>query len=216
VIETVLPFLLAAGLAVLMGLEWSSRKRVRAWRALRQAPHMLIAQVKDGSIARITGTAGALGTLKTAPIGGAACLGYRLEIGALKGRAQSVVLRREACEPFAIADESGKATVDGPVLFGLDFESDWSELPDDGYALLEAAGVATVGTFFRIHFSFRQALLEPGDRVSACGLAFLEPDPTQPTVGMREPALRPHLRGTTKTDCVAVADAAGVQGPVVA
>jgi hypothetical protein len=211
VIETVLPFVFAAGLAVLMGLEWSSRKRVRAWRALRRAPHLLVAQVKDGAPARITGTASALGKLRTAPIGGASCLGYRVEIGVLKGRAQSVVLRKEECEPFAIADESGKATVEGPILFGLDFEDDWSELPEDAYALLEKAGVATVGTFFRIRFSYRQALLEPGDRVSACGLAFLEPDPTQPSVGMRGPALRPHLRGT-KRDSVAVADAAGVSG----
>lgn len=194
-----------------MGVEWSLRRRTRAWRALRRAPHLLIAHVQNGASARITGTVSAIANERTSPVEGTPCVGFRLEIARREGRGQTIVMRREECDPFAIGDETGKATVEGLVLFALDWERDWSELPESGYALLEAAGVITEGIFFRRRFIYREALLEPGDRVSACGLAFLEPDPTQPAVDMREPALRPHLRGS-RQERVAVVDAADLEG----
>jgi hypothetical protein len=204
--ETFLPIILGAGLAIAMAVEWSSRPRSRAWAALRRMKNITIAQVKDGVPARITGTVSALGTTMTSPIGERPCIGFRLEIERVAGRRRPNVMRREECRPFAIADASGKATIEGPVLLGVEWEHDWSELPQQWYGVLEAAGVLTEGLFFRRRFNFRQALLQPGDRVSACGVAYLEPDPTAPAVGLREPALRPHLRGT-KRDQIAVGDA---------
>jgi len=205
--ETFLPIILGAGLAIAMVIEWSSRPRSRAWRALRQMKSLPIAQIKDGVPARITGTVSALGTTMTAPIGKRPCIGFRLEIVRMAGQhASTNVIRREDCGPFVIADESGKATIEGAVLLGIDWEHDWSELPQDCYGVLERAGVQTDGLFFRKRFVFRQALLQAGDRVSACGLAYFEPDPTAPAVGLREPALRPHLRGT-KRALIAVGDA---------
>jgi len=204
--ETFLPIILGAGLAIAMVIEWSSRPRSRAWRALRQMKSLPIAQIKDGVPARITGTVSALGTTMTSPIGKRPCIGFRLEIYRVASRHRPIVMRREDCGPFVIADESGKATVEGSVLLGIDWEHDWSELPQHDYGVLEAAGVQTEGVFFRKRFVFRQALLQAGDRVSACGFAYFEPDPTAPAVGLREPALRPHLRGT-KREQIAVGDA---------
>jgi len=204
--ETFLPIILGAALAVVMSIEWSSRPRTRAWRALRQMKNMPIAHIKDGAPARITGTVSALGKTLTSPIGEKPCVGFRLEIERLTGKRGTNVMRREECGPFVMADESGKATVEGQVLLGIEWEHDWSDLPQEWYGVLEAAGVLTDGLFFRKRFVFRQALLQPGDRVSACGFAYFEPDPTAPTVGLREPALRPHLRGT-KREQVAVGDA---------
>jgi len=204
--ETVLPIILGAALAVVMSIEWSSRPRTRAWRALRQMKNMPIAHIKDGAPARITGTVSALGKTLTSPIGEKPCVGFRLEIERLTGKRGTNVMRREECGPFVMADESGKATIEGQVLLGIEWEHDWSDLPQEWYGVLEAAGVLTDGLFFRRRFVFRQALLQPGDRVSACGFAYFEPDPTAPAVGLREPALRPHLRGT-KREQVAVGDA---------
>ncbi len=204
--ETFLPIILGAGLAIVMVIEWSSRPRTRAWAALRRMKNTPIAQVKDGVPARITGTVSALGGTMRSPIGERPCIGFRLEIDRVAGRRRPNVMRREDCRPFVVADESGKATIEGPVLLGVEWEHDWSELPQEWYGVLEAAGVETDGLFFRTRFVFRQALLQPGDRVSACGVAYFEPDPSAPAVGLREPALRPHLRGT-KRDLIAVGDA---------
>ena len=209
--ETVVPILFAAGLAILIGLEWAKRPRVRAWRALRQRKNIPIADIKDGAPARITGVVSAVGKMMTAPIGKRACIGFRLEIQRLDRRAAAIVLRRQECGAFAITDESGEATVDGPFLFGLEWEKGWSVLPQQLYDILRSAGVLTEGLLFRRRFAYRQALLEPGDFVSACGVGFVEPDPSRTPEDTRAPALRPHLRGT-KTEQVAVAD---VFGPAV-
>jgi len=204
--ETFLPIILGAGLAIAMVIEWSSRPRSRAWAALRSMKSMPIVHIKDGAPARITGTVSALSGMMTSPIGKRSCIGFRLEIARVAGGRRPNVLRREDCAAFVVADESGKATIEGPVLLGVEWEHDWSELPREWYGVLEAAGVSTDGLFFRTRFLFRQALLQVGDRVSACGSAYFEPDPTAPAVGLREPALRPHLRGT-KRDLIAVGDA---------
>jgi hypothetical protein len=205
--ETLVPILVAAGLVLVMGIEWSFRPRTRARRALRRTKNMSIAEIKDGAPARITGIVSALGETMTAPIGEKPCIGFRLEIQVL-ARGSPIVMRREECGGFAITDESGEATVDGPVLFGLDWENGWSVVQQRWYGVLKAAGVTTQGLIFRRRFAYRQALLEPGDLVSACGVAFFEPDPTASAVDTRSPSLRPHLRGTGK-DRVAVADAYG-------
>jgi hypothetical protein len=213
--ENVLPILLAIGLAVVMVHEWSSRPRTRAWRALRQMTNIPIAEVKDGARVRITGTVSALGSTMAAPIGQKPCIGFRLEIERLDRRGQPTVFRSEDCTAFTIADESGEATVEGPFLFGLDWEHDWTNLPSRWFGILERAGIGTEGLFFRRRFAYRQALLRPGDRVSACGVAFCEPEPAKPPVDLRSPALRPHLRGT-KRDLIAIGDAGAAAGEVAA
>jgi len=45
-------------------------------------------------------------------------------------------------------------------------------------------------------FAFREALLQPGDRVSVLGLAFLEPDPAAPAAGFRSAPLALRMRGS--------------------
>jgi hypothetical protein len=212
VFETVLPFLfVAAALAVMIGVDRLSPKS-RASRAIRRAPHRLIADVVNGAPARITGAVRALGQTMKAPIGETACIGFRIEIARLVGRTPMTVIRGDECPPFAMADESGTATVDGPMLLGLDWEDGWSPLPEREFALLDAAGVSREGSLFPDRFVFRQALLRSGDRVTASGVAFLEADPSLPTIEMRAPAVRPHLRGTN-ADPVAVVDPVAISGP---
>lgn len=210
--ETVLPLILGAGLALVMHVVWSRQLRTRALRALRQMTNVSIADVKDGAPARITGMVSVLDeTLKT-PVGQRACVGFRLEVERIDGARRTTVLRRQECRAFAVADESGQAVIEGRVLLGLQWKHDWSVLPESWYGMLEAAGVVTEGLFFRRRFAFRQAALEPGDRITACGIAFFEPDPSAPAVGLRAPALRPHFRGT-KSQPVALAEAADPAPP---
>src|SRR6476469_2932709 len=147
---------------------------------LREMKNVSIADVKDGAPARITGRVGVLDETLTSPVGERPCVAFRLEIATLAQGRQQIVLRRDEHRAFAVADQSGQATIEGTVLVGLDWEHDWSALPPRYYDMLEAASVEMEGAFFRRRFAYRQALIEAGDRVSACSLAFFEPDPTAP------------------------------------
>ena len=131
----------------------------------------------------------------------AGCIGFRLDVERVDGT-HSTVFERQACGAFTIADETGQLHVDGPFLLGLDAQGDWSTMRPRLLALLEAAGVPTLQLASYRGFAFREALLQPGDRVSVLGLAFLEPDPAAPAAGFRSAPLVLRMRGSVSQPIV--------------
>jgi hypothetical protein len=201
-----LPVLILAGIALVKGVAWWVEPRSYARWALRRAKHTPIAGLKDGQRAKISGVVSAIAPTVASPIGGRACVGFRVEVKRLDRQVMPVVMERETCGVFSVSDDTGKVDVEGPLFLGLDFEQGWVIVPPDRRPYLEAAGVRTTGVFFSRRFAFREALIRPGDRVSVLGLATFEPDPGEPAAGFRSPAFRAHLVGS-KAEPVIVADA---------
>jgi hypothetical protein len=200
-----LPVLFMAGVVVVNTYRWWSDPRNHARRVLRRAKTTPIGGIKEGQWVKVSGIVEAIGPPLTATVSERRCVGFRVVVERLK-RGYPVIFRREDCGAFSIADDTGIAVVEGPFVFGLDWENDWSTVSQEGLGSLEQAGVSTEGLFLRRRFAFREALLMPGDRVSIRGLVHFEPDPTEPAAGFRSPAFRAHLRGS-EAEPVVVADA---------
>jgi hypothetical protein len=111
-----------------------------------------------------------------------------------------VVLDRSACATFALSDGRVEAVVEGTLLLGLDPDDRgdiWANQPPALFTLLEEAGVPLTGLFGRDkQFRFREALLEPGDRITVLGRAFVEPAPAGARHGFRAPPMRCAFKGT--------------------
>jgi hypothetical protein len=194
------------GILLSVGVAWATDPANYALSALRRAKNTPIAKLKHGAWARVTGVVSAVAPMLTSPIGEVDCIGFRLEVTGPDEGMQSV-MRREACQPFSIADETGKAHVDGPFYLGLDFGRSIT-VPEYRHSFLEEAGVPTSGILFDRSFAYQEVLLRPGDRFSVFGLVFLEPDPTVPAAGLRSPPLVARIQGSDDQPII-VARAAG-------
>jgi hypothetical protein len=189
---------------VIMGYALWLQPRRRARRVLGRLANTPIAEIKNGEWAKITGVVSVRAPLLTSPIAERECIGFRLDVERVDGT-HSTVFERQACGAFTIADDTGQVHVDGPFLLGLDAQGDWSTMRPRLLALLDAAGVPTLQLASYRGFAFREALLQPGDRVSVLGLAFREPDPAAPAAGFRSPPLVLRMRGSV-TRPIIVAD----------
>jgi|KBSMisStandDraft_5_1062788.scaffolds.fasta_scaffold223277_2 hypothetical protein len=185
------PFIYAAVFLTLALIAKSFQPRLGVRRALARAPNVAIADIKDGAWVKVSGLVGVVGPQMMSPISGQECVGFWVEVV----RSQSRELNRETCSVFSITDDTGIAYVDGPFMLVLDVEDGWSVVPKERYGVLEEAGVQLDAQFFN-RFTFREGLLQSGDRVSVLGCAFLEPDPARPAEGFRSPAMVRHLRGS--------------------
>ena len=180
---------------VIMGYALWLQPRRRARRVLGRLVNTPIAEIKNGEWAKVTGIVSVRAPLLTSPIREQECIGFRLDVERVDGT-HSTVFERQACGAFTIADDTGQVHVDGPFLLGLDAQGDWSTMRPRLLALLDAAGVPTLQLASYRGFAFREALLQPGDRVSVLGLAFLEPDPAAPAAGFRSAPLALRMRGS--------------------
>jgi hypothetical protein len=197
----------AAGLLI-QTYRWWSGPRGRARRALGRIERVPIAELEHGVWAKVTGVVSPLERTLTSPIGQHACLGYRLEVEQMTGRTYPLVLELEECVAFSIADDTGRADVDGPFLLGVDFPSERLTVPRRSLGVLTGAGIETSGIFLERRFVYREALLRPGDRVSVMALVTVELDPTVRPEGFRSPPLAARLRGTVKQP-IFIADSGG-------
>jgi len=201
-----LPFIAVIIAVTILGAsKWSLRVRARPRRALARAKTTPIGEVKDGDWAKVEGVVGAVGPEMTSPIGGHACIGYRLAVQRAD-HDYGHVLTREACAGFSLTDDTGRVDIEGPFQLALEPKNDWSMVRRQRFGALEEAGVQTQGASGDRQFAYREALLREGDRVSVLGIAFLEPDPTRAPSGFREPVLIRRMRGSNDTPIV-VADA---------
>src|SRR5262245_32692572 len=146
--------IVVAGLALAAGLAWSLQPANQARLAFGRAEDRPIADLKHGEWAKVTGVVTAAGPTLTSPIGGYECIGFRLEVTRPDRQILSVVLRKEACQPFSISDETGKAHVEGPFFLGLDF-ADSFIVPQYRHGFLDEAGVPTFGILFDRHLAYR-------------------------------------------------------------
>jgi hypothetical protein len=130
----VTPFLqiIAAGVALAgyAGAWWLQPKR-RARRAVERARTKRLGEVQEGDRVGITGFARRLHRTLVSPVTGRSCIGYRFVIEE-RSESWNVAVERSSCLPFGLAAEGVEATVEGPFLFGLDFDDRgdvWANLP---------------------------------------------------------------------------------------
>ena len=197
---------------------WWFEPRRRARRALAAAREVALADVRNGDRPRVTGVAKARERALTSPVGRRPCIGFQLivEERAPGDNDWRVALERSACTPFGLRDGSGEALIEGPFLLGLDPDDRgdiWANLPPSLFALLEEAGVPLTGMFGRDKaFRFREALLQPGDRITVLGRVFVEPEPSGQRDGFRAPPMRCAFKGGPR-EPVVVSDADHLEPP---
>jgi hypothetical protein len=195
------------GVLAIQAAFWGAGPRMRGRRLLRKARNVPIAEIKDGEWVKVTGTAGAIGPVGTSLVGGRTCIGFQLQVQRL-GRNGGIILRRGECPAFSITDDTGTVDVDGPFLLAIDWDHGWSIVTADRMRILRDCGVETRGLIFWRRFAYREALIQPGDRITVLGLASFEPDPAEPPTDLRSPALKIHLRGSGNQRVI-LADAGG-------
>jgi len=214
--------IIAMGLpAVGYALAWWMQPQRRARRVLEQAPGKRLWDVRDGDRVRLTGVVRRLRETVVSPVTGRRCVGFRYVI---EERSSSVgdwhvVAQESTCVAFELVEEGFEATVEGPFLFGLDFDDRgdvWANLPPGLFGVLERARVPLSGPFGgEKEFRFREAVLRPDDRIMVLGVVAIEVDRAGRREELRGPPLARKIRGTAE-DPVALADADEDSAPLAA
>jgi hypothetical protein len=208
----VTPFLqiVAAGVALVgYGVAWWFQPKRRARRALERARTKRLGEVQEGERVGITGVARRLRETLVSPVTGRTCLGYRFVIEE-RGEGWTTAVERSSCVPFGLVAEGIEAVVEGPFLFGLDFDDRgdvWANLPPGLFRVLEEAGVSLSGPFGgEKEFRFREAVLRADDRISVLGRVSIEVDRAGRREAFRALPIRRIIRGSPR-ELVALADA---------
>jgi hypothetical protein len=213
--------IIAMGLpAVGYALTWWMQPQRRARRALGRAPSNRLWDVRDGDRVRVTGIVRRLRQSVMSPVTGRNCIGFRYIVEErASGTDWRVVAQESTCVDFELVDEGVEATVEGPFLFGLDFDDRgdvWANLPPGLFGVLERAHVSLSGPLGgEKEFRFREAVLRPEDRIMVLGDISIEVDRAGRRVELRGPPLARKIRGTFD-DPVALADADEDSAPVAA
>ena len=214
--------IIAMGLpAVGYAVAWWMQPQRRARRALERARTKRLCDVQDGDRVRVVGVVRRLRETLVSPVTGRACIGYRYIIEARGGAGADwmVVAQQSTCAAFALVDEGVEATVEGPFLFGLDFDDRgdvWANLPPGLFGVLERARVSLSGPLGgEKEFRFREAVLRSEDRIMVLGRVSIEVDHAGHRDELRGPPRARKLRGTAE-DPVALADADEDSAPVAA
>ena len=217
-----LPQIIAMGLPVVgYALAWWTQPQRLARRALLAAATKRLYDLRDGDRVRVTGVVRRLRETVVSPVTGRRCVGFRFVV---EERASSlgdwnVVAQQSTCVPFALVDEGIEATVEGPFLFGLDFDDRgdvWSNLPPGLFSVLELARVPLSGPLGgEKEFRFREAVLRPDDRIMALGGVSIEVDRAGRPEDLRGQPLARKIRGT-ESEPVALADADEDSAPFAA
>jgi hypothetical protein len=155
--------------------------RRRSRRLLKSSKPIAIAALRPAELATIAGVVAARDAMLTSPVGRQACIGFRTSIDYRPSHGAGEVwlpaALREACGSFSVTDDSGTATVEGPLRLELDIDDGaWANLPATAYAFLEeTAGPSALANVGDHPLRFQEALLKPGDRVIVVGRATSQP-----------------------------------------
>jgi hypothetical protein len=204
--------LVALGLPLIgYALAWWLQPKRRARRELERAHGKHLGELRDGDRVRVTGVARRLKETLISPVTGRACIGFRFVIEAsTMGADWMVVVHRSSCAAFGIVEDGVEATVEGPFLFGLDFDDRgdvWANLSPGLFGVLEDAKIPLSGSFgSEKEFRFREAVLQAGDRIMVLGPASIEIDRAGTRENFRGPPLRRVIRGGAG-EPVVIADA---------
>ena len=213
--------IIAMGLpAVGYAIAWWMQPQRRARRALARASAKRLWEVRHGDRVRVTGVVRRLRETVMSPVTERNCIGFRYVIEErASGGDWHVVAEESMCVDFELVDESVEATVEGPFLFGLDFDDRgdvWSNLPPGLFGVLERQHVSLSGPLGgEKEFRFREAVLRPEDRIMVLGDISIEVDRAGRRADFRGPPLACKIRGTFD-DPVALADADEDSAPVAA
>jgi hypothetical protein len=212
--------IIAMGLPALgYALAWWRQPQRRARRALERARTKRLWDVREGDRVRVVGVVRRLRATLVSPVTGRTCVGYRYVIEARGGAGSDwqVVAQRSECAPFELVDEGVEATVEGPFLFGLDFDDRgdvWSNLPPGLFGVLASARVSLSGPLGgEKELRFREAVLRPDDRIMVLGSITIEVDRAGRREALRGPPLARKISGTFN-EPVALADADEDSAPV--
>lgn len=174
------------GLAIIgsiAGLAHYFSDEAKLKRTLRAARPWPIAELPEDTIGRVIGRAARLDQLLTAPISGRPCLFYVVEVVEKQGKSTSVIIREETGVPFTLRDDSGHAIVDptgAKIALTTDVVTRSGTLDDA--TQLEEAFLARHGRtsrrwVFNRGLTYREAIVEDGERVAILGAGVREPDP---------------------------------------
>lgn len=185
-----------AGINAYLLYRKSREPRERARRGFARSKRTAIGKIKDGQWVKVTGTVGAIGPTMTSPISRRECIGFWSEVDSVDQN--SVVTTKDGrCGAFSVADDTGQVIVEGPFFLTMKIEQEELAAPAAPVQLLERISLKMEGAG-----RVREALLQPGDRVSVFGLVFLEPDPAVPSAGFRSPQLVRHMRGLDRVPII--------------
>jgi len=186
---------LLVGMAIYGVVRWWNDPRRRARELLGYEENIPIGSVRDGQWVKVTGSPA--GPVVRSPVGGVACIGFRLQVVRVANQSWSTILDQEFCPPFTITDDTGTAEVDGPFQFAIVWADDeYSRVKKDGLETLQQFGVDTRRNWLTgPEFRYREAWLQPGVRVTVFGRASVETDPIERPRELRSPA-KIHLRGS--------------------
>jgi len=158
----------------------------RLFRRIQRIPRRRIAELQDGTRARVLGTVREHHPVIESGMTGRPCVFYRVQVtGTEPGKTTLKPLIDESRGvPFLVEDESGRAIVD-PMDARVDLVADaWSdERSFDGPtprtdALLARHGFGALSQAWRSNLRMRESIIVVGDRLTLVGFGVREGDPT--------------------------------------
>lgn len=155
----------------------------KAERALREAQRATVADMVEGTTARLAGVVTSDGTLR-APLTGRACVAYvaRVEehLGKQGWRTRVYEVRGVT---FTIDDGTGRALIDptsSTLLLEMDSTTRSGSLDDATpveESFLARHGFASTGWWLNKTLRYTEGVIEAGERVAVLGRGVREPDP---------------------------------------
>jgi hypothetical protein len=154
-------------------------------RELRSCPRRTLAEVPEGTPARIVGKAEVLGDTLEAPLTGRACLYYTAIVEVSEGRKWRQIIREDRALLFLLDDGTARAIVDpSRSKVALEFDGRSASGTFDNptereQAFLDANKIASrhgLGLFNR-SLRYREAIIGVGETIAIFGAPVREPDP---------------------------------------
>lgn len=185
------------------------RRRQAAREELMRVPERHIAAIQDGETVRVRGRAAPREALRTSPLSGRRCVGYRLTVeyrdaDRIDGWRHGV--EQDVFPPFLVADDTGEAVIHGPLEIRLHpyREASVQAASSELASLLVKGGVQMRDEHGRTrNFRYVETILMPGTEIIAVGRAAIEIDQAGRAPSHREPPVLCHLRGADRPVVIA-------------
>jgi hypothetical protein len=165
------------------GVRWYMSPANQFRRQLRDKPRRSLAELPEGTAARIVGRAEALDDTLEAPLTGRRCLYYTAIVEVSDGKDWREIIREDRAVMFVLDDGSARAIIDpsaSKVALEFDGNSDSGVLDNPNereQAFLDAHATAGKRRIFNRSLRYREAVIEVGETIAIFGAAVREPDP---------------------------------------
>jgi hypothetical protein len=172
--------------SIIVGLARYLAPSAKANRELRKTPRRTLAELPEGTVARVIGKTEQLEDTLEAPLSGRRCLYYTAIVFTVDGKTRRELIRDERGVPFILDDGTARAIVDPsgcrPVL-GVDTggaSGTFKKPSGRELAFLVTHGEApteSVFGFFNRDLHYRESVIEAGETITIVGEGVREPDP---------------------------------------